>query len=82
MSVYDLQHVTVTAVGNPAIGYRITSEPGWYIHCPEHDELVYKTAIAVRADYDFSTIQIVAAADLPEGAEILGGGNDNEHVTE
>ena len=78
MSVYDLPHVTVTPVGNPAVGYTIVSDAGWYIHLPSHDPLVFKTAVMLRADYDFSTVQIVAEADLPEDAEILGGGDDTE----
>ena len=72
MTVYDLQHVTVTPVANGRM-YLIVSDEGWYIHLPTHEELVYKTAVGLSADYDFSTVQIVAEADLPEGAVILGG---------
>lgn len=72
MSVYELEHVTIEAIGDPAKMYRITAEPGWYIHLPEHEELVYKTVVALLATYDFSAVQIVAAADLPPDAEIYG----------
>lgn len=77
MTVYDIENVTVVAVGSPAVGYRITANEGYYIHCVEHEELSYTTIVLLRADYDFSTVQVVAEADLPEGAEIHGG-NDHE----
>ena len=77
MSVYDLPNVTVTPKANGGM-FLIVADPGYYIHCPEHDPLVYKGAVALLASYDFSTVQIVAEADLPEGAEILGGGDDAE----
>ena len=79
MTVYDIPNVTVEAIGNPAIGYRITANEGYYIHIDSmHEELVYKTVVGLRADFDFSTVQIVAEADLPEGAEILGGETEPE----
>lgn len=81
MTVYDLQHVTIEEVGNPVICYRINTEPGWYIHLPQHEELIYKTAVVLPTSYDFSTVQIVAEADLPEGADICGDTN-NDHVKE
>ncbi len=79
MSVYDLQNVTVEEIGNPAVMYRITSNSGYYIHIPSlHEELTYKTVVALLASFDFSTVQIVAEADLPEGAEICGDVTDTE----
>lgn len=82
MSVYELQHVNIDPLEHQGtvIGYTITSHPGYYIHLPEHDPLVYKTAVVLRAAYDFSTVQIVAEADLPEGAEILGGDDQPETI--
>jgi hypothetical protein len=80
MNVYDLQHVTVVAVGNPAVGYTITADEGWYIHLPEHEENSYTTIVILRTDYDFSTVQIVAEADLPADAEIHDKDNDHETV--
>ena len=77
MTVYDIPHVTVTPVANGRM-FLIVADEGWYIHCPEHEELVYKGAVGLRADYDFSLVQIVAEADLPEGAEILGGDDQPE----
>lgn len=79
MTVYDIPHVTVTPVANGRM-FLIVADEGWYIHCPEHEELVYKGAVGLRADYDFSQVQIVAEADLPEGAEILG--DDTQPETE
>lgn len=69
MSVYDLQHVTVTERLNGAM-YMIVSDEGWYIHLPQHNPYVYKTVVILEAAYDFSTVQIVAEKDLPEDAEI------------
>ena len=80
MSVYDLQHVIIEPIGNPAIGYRITTESGWYIHLPQHEEMTYTTAVVLLASYDFSTVQIVAEADLPEGAEIDADVNTDHEV--
>lgn len=73
MTVYEIpniEHCTVEEIGEPVVAYRIRSNDGWYIHLPQHDELVYKTVVALRYDYDFSTVQIVTEADLPEGSEI------------
>ena len=81
MSVYDLSHVTIEAIGDPAVGYRITSDEGWYIHLPEHEGPIYKKVVALRSDYDFSTVEIVAEADLPADAEICGGDDDVETET-
>lgn len=83
MTVYEIpniEHCTVTEVGDPVAMYRIKSSDGWYIHLNTADtENIYKTFVALLATYDFSLVQIVAEADLPEGAEILA--NDNT-VTE
>lgn len=79
MNVYDLQNVTVEAVGDPVVCYRIRANAGYYIHLPEHEENSYTTVVILRTAYDFSTVEIVAESDLPEGAEIHGSNND--HVT-
>ena len=80
MSVYDLPNVTVIPVGDPVVMYRINSNEGWYIHLPSHEDFVFKTAVALRPDYDFSTVQIVAEADLPADAEILGDDNNDHEI--
>ena len=79
MSVYDLQHVIIEAIGNPVICYRINTEPGWCIHLPQHEDLMYTTAVVLRTDYDFSLVQIINVNDLPEGAEICGDTGNNDH---
>ncbi len=77
MTVYDIPNVTVIPIGT--IGFRIIPNEGYYIKLPEYGEFVYKTYAILEASYDFSTVQIVAGADLPEGAEILGDtSNDHE----
>ena len=83
MTVYEIpniEHCTIQEIGNPAVMYRIITNDGWYIHLTQSEELMYKTAVALRYDYDFSTVQIVAEADLPEGAEIYA--NVDKSVTE
>lgn len=72
MGVYDLQNVTIEAVGDPVVCYRIRANSGYYIHLPQHEENSFARIVVLRTDYDFSTVQIVAEADLPEGAEIHG----------
>lgn len=74
MTVYEIsniEHCTVTPVGN--MGYRIIANEGWYIHLNDGDEEtsnLWKGAVVLLADYDFSKVEIRAEADLPESAEI------------
>lgn len=71
----NIEHCTVTPVGDPAIAYRINSLAGWYIHLNDGDEEtanIWKGAVILPAGYDFSQVEIRAEADLPEGAEICG----------
>ena len=78
MTVYEIpniEHCTVDPVGDPVIGYTITSHNGWYIHINdgfEEGANIYKTCVALRYDHDWSDVQIVAEADLPPEAEICG----------
>lgn len=89
MTIFEIpgiEHATVTPVGT--MGWRIVMHEGWYIHMKDHEPgidpetgnptKVYKTVTALRADYDFSLVEICAEADLPPNAEICGGGNDHE----
>lgn len=81
MTVYEIpniEHCTVREVGT--IAYRINSNEGWYIHLNDGDEEtanIYKTAVVLILPYNFEQVEIIAEADLPEGAEICGG-EDNE----
>ena len=91
MTVYEIpniEHCTIETMGTFA--YRIFTHEGWYIHLPTNmpgmDEdgnptKVYKTVAILSVNYDFSTVEITAAADLPENAEICGNVN-GDHVTE
>lgn len=82
MTVYDLPHLAlIEPIGDPVVLYRVTTETSYYINTPRLDELTYKTVTIVYPSDDMTTIKIVAEADLPEGAEILGDTN-NDHVTE
>lgn len=66
---------SVEPIGNPPFMFRVTTEPGYYIKLPTFDELMYKTVTGIYPGDDLSLIQIVAEADLPEGAEINGDTN-------
>ena len=89
MTVYDIpniEHCDVALFGS--LNYRIICHEGWYIYLPTHipgeDEngnptKVYKGAAIIRTDYDFSTVEITAEADLPANAEICAGDNEPEH---
>ena len=77
----NIEHCTITPVGNPAIAHRVHAEEGWYIHLNngvEDTVNVWKTTVILRVDYDFSTVVIVAEADLPPDAEIWSVGNKTE----
>lgn len=49
-----------------------------------HEEAVnvWKTSVALSVDFDFSIVQIVAEADLPEGAEIYSDANPSQPVAD
>ena len=87
MTVYEIPNIencTIENVGT--IGYRITANDGWCIHTANHAENEYARVIIIRTDYNFSTIQILEIATLPEGSEIHGDDNNHEvmsnHTTE
>lgn len=71
---HTLEHiVSARAFGTPVTSYRVTTEDGYYIHTARMGELEYKTVTFIYATDDFSAIEIVAEADLPEDAVICGG---------
>jgi hypothetical protein len=88
MTVYDIpniEHCDVSAFGSNA--YRIIAHEGWYIHQADeppgidadgNPTKIYKTVAILSVNYDFSTVEITAEADLPENAEICGD-TDNDH---
>ena len=82
MTIYEIpniEHCTVTPVGNPPVIFRVTAHEGWYIRLNDGNEdnaNVYKTAVALISTYDFSIVQIIPASELPEDAEILGGNTE------
>ena len=78
MTIYEIpniEHCTIRAIG--AVGYQIIANDGWCIHTANHGENEYALMISIRADYDFSTIQILETATLPEGSEIHGENNND-----
>jgi hypothetical protein len=88
MTVYDIpniEHCTIETIG--AIAYRLFAHEGWYIHqadttpggTEENPTKVYRTVAILFNNYDFSLVKITAESELPENAEICGGG-DNDHA--
>ena len=70
----NIEKVEVTPVLNGAL-YKIKSKTGYCILIPENVSIddegnvyrTYKTAVALRANYDWSTIQIVTTDSLGDG---------------
>lgn len=58
--------------------YRVKTEEGYYIHKPTFEENEYKTVTMLYETDNLANVVIVAETDLPEGAEI-NGGEDNDH---
>lgn len=80
MTVYDLPHVAnVREIGTSG-NYLISMEDGYWVHKDAFGENVWKQATVIYPTDDLTAIQIVAEADLPEGAELCGG--DTPTVTE
>ena len=85
MTVYEIaniEHCTIRPVGN--VAYRINSDDGWYIHLNDGIEdtaNIYKTAVILSTGYDFSQVEVIAKADLPEDAEICGGDTEPKSET-
>ena len=85
MTVYEIpniEHCTVELVASGRM-YKITSEPGWYLHLNDGDPETanqYKGIVVLFTTYDFSLVQIVAEADLPPNAEICGGDTNKSEV--
>lgn len=71
----NIEHCTVTPVGDPAFAHKFVTNKGWYIHLDDGDEgteNVWKTVVILRTDYDYSQVIICAEADLPSDANICG----------
>ena len=68
MKAFDILNTTTEEFGGM---YIITADDGYCMHLPEHDEQIYKGAVALQPTYDFSLVQVLAKEDVPEGAEIL-----------
>lgn len=89
MTVYEIpniEHCTIEPIGT--MGYRIFANEGWYIHLGTSEPVVdangnvfkpYMTVAILRNTYDFSLVEIIAEADLPDNAVINGGSNDQDH---
>jgi hypothetical protein len=83
MTVYEIPNIEHCDVTMPTSRrYLIRAHEGWYIHLNDGDEEtanIWKGAVGLMTDYDFSQVEIRAEADLPEGAEICGGDNEPDH---
>lgn len=80
MTIYEIPNITVEAIGNPVIAYRINANEGYVIKLPSYPENVYKSAEILTPNYDFSTVQVIPETDLPEGAEIYGNVGGNHEI--
>lgn len=80
MTVYEIPNITVEVMGDPAVAYRIRTVSGYVFKLPEYPENVYKTVAILVPTYDFSTVQVIPRTELPEGAEIYGGDNNDHEV--
>lgn len=73
MTVYDLPHIAEVREMGTTGDYRVTTEEGYWIRKPTFTENVWKTVTFIYPTDDLTAIQIVATEDLPEGAEMCGG---------
>lgn len=84
--VPNIEHVTVTAVGSPAVAYRLNAHDGWWLHLNDDVEdtvNLYKKAMVLMVNRDWSQLEVVAEADLPEGAETADAPkNESEDKTD
>lgn len=77
MTVYEIPNIgncTVTERLNGTM-YMIVANEGWYIHLDngvEGGENIWKGAVIIDADYDFTKVTIIPEAELPEDAYIMG----------
>lgn len=85
MTVYEIpniEHCTVTERLN-GTAFMIVANEGWYIHLNDGVEdtaNVWKGAVILFDDYDFTKVIILPEAELPEDAEICGDTTDEpEH---
>ena len=62
---------TVTEIGTSG-NFKVKTEEGYWIRKPSFPENVWKTVTVLYPTDDLTAIQIVATADLPEGAEQCG----------
>lgn len=77
MTVFDLPHIAeITNIANSG-NYKVKTEEGYWIRKPTFTENVWKTVTVIYPSDDLTAIQIVATADLPEGAELCGSVDNN-----
>lgn len=81
MTIYDIpniEHCEIIPMLNGSM-LKIRTNEGWYIHLNDGDEDTancWKTVVILANDYPWEQIEIRAAADLPEGAEICADTNE------
>lgn len=87
MTVYEIPNIEHCDV-EPMVGgrmFRITAHEGWYIHLNDGVEdtaNVYKGAVILRADRDFTEVEIIPESELPPDAEILAEEPETETASE
>ena len=89
MTVYEIpniEHCNVVPVNSNGnvIGYRLTTHEGWFIHLHngvEDTVNLWKRAVILPVNYDFSIVEIRAEEDLPPESEIAQTPTDEEYAT-
>lgn len=79
--VPNIEHCTIYAIGNPAVMYRVTAGDGWWLYLNDGDEAnanLYQKVKVLRADRDWSQLEVVAEADLPPDAELADKDTETE----
>lgn len=78
----NIEYCTVEPMVNGTM-LRIIANEGWYIHLDDGYEdtaNVWKGAVIIRANYDFTKVIIVPEAELPEDAVIMGDTTEEPEV--
>ena len=77
---HTFEHLSIIrTLGNPAYGYIVQTDDGYYIHTEELGENIYKTVTGIYSTDNLDAIVIIPESELPEGAEIWGDTNEPDH---
>ena len=77
---HTFDHLATAELSTSGRSYEVETEDGYYIRKPSFEELEYKTVTFLYATDDLAAVEIVAFEDLPKGA-VINGGDNNNHET-